>query len=87
MISLYDYLEKAAGMDLGKQVSDYAKIRKAKVGTRNVSNRKYSGIVHLYEKEFLEEFFAARKLFIGNKDYIEINTLLEQDSLNEGKII
>jgi len=85
MISLYDYLGKAAGNDLGKQVSDYAKIRKAKFGTRKVSNPKYSGIVHIYESAFLDEFFAVQKVF-SSPDYTEVNTVLEQDSLKETRL-
>jgi hypothetical protein len=63
MISLYDYLGKPAGKELGLQVSNYAKLRKAKFGKRFIANSKYTGIVILYEKEFLSEFFETQKIF------------------------
>ena len=62
MISLYDYLGYAAGSALGKQVAEYAKLRNAKFGTRHVSNKAYSGIVHLYEESLLKEFFETKKI-------------------------
>ena len=51
MLSLYDYLGYTAGNELGKQVAEYSRIRKAKHGIRHVSNSKYTGNVTLYEKE------------------------------------
>ena len=62
MISLYDYLGYAAGSALGKQVAEYATLRKAKFGTRHVSNKAYSGVVHLYEESLLKEFFETKKI-------------------------
>lgn len=79
MISLYDYLGAAAGNELGKQVAEYAKIRKAKFGTREVSNSAYKGIVHLYEESFIKEFFKVSNLFKGN-DYVDVNNQLEKNS-------
>jgi len=58
MISLYDYLGKAAGKDLGKAVSTAAKLANIKFSTRDVSNTKYTGKVMLYPKSFLNEYFA-----------------------------
>ncbi len=43
MMSLYDYLGKAAGSELGKNVALYAKAKKTKSETRFVSNPKYTG--------------------------------------------
>ncbi len=57
MLSLYDYLGKAAGKELGKQVAEYAMLKNAKVETREVSNLRYTGKVMLYEKSLLDEFF------------------------------
>jgi hypothetical protein len=59
-LSLYDYLGKAAGPELGKQVADYAKERKAQHRKRYVSNKKYAGEVLLYTKEFLDEYFEMQ---------------------------
>ena len=82
MISLFDYLGYAAGNELGKQVSEYGKIRKTAFDSREVNNRKYKGKVLLYTKEFLDEFFAVKTLFSNTptEDLTEINTQLEQDT-------
>jgi hypothetical protein len=80
MLSLYDYLGRAAGSKLGKQVADYAKLRKTKCSSRHVSNPAYTGEVLLYTKEFLDECFSAKKVFSPkNEDYTEINTQLVED--------
>jgi hypothetical protein len=84
MLSLYDYLGKAAGSQLGKQVAEYAKLRKAKCSSRHVSNPAYTGEVLLYTKEFLDECFNAKKVFSPkNEDYTEINTQLVEDLFNK----
>ena len=59
--SLYDYLGKAAGSDLGKAVSTAAKLANIKVTTRDVSNTKYTGKIMLYPKEFLVNYFNPNK--------------------------
>ena len=61
MISLYDYLGKPAGSDLGKVVSTAAKKANIKVTTRDVSNTKYTGKIMLYPKEFLVNYFNPNK--------------------------
>jgi len=59
-ISLYDYLGKAAGADLGKQVNEYAQIRNQPHKVRYVDNPTYKGYVNLYTREFLQEFFQTK---------------------------
>ena len=84
MLSLYDYLGRAAGSKLGKQVADYAKLRKAKHSVRHVSNPAYTGEVLLYTKEFLDECFNAKKVFSPkNEDYTEINTQLIENIFDD----
>lgn len=56
-MSLYDYLGKAAGKKLGGEVNETAKRRRIPINTRQVSNPKYEGVVLLYPKWFLDEFF------------------------------
>ena len=56
-LSLYDYLGKAAGGELGKKVSSAAFHAKVKQQTREVSNPKYTGVVQMYPKDFLDAFF------------------------------
>lgn len=62
MISLFDYLGKPAGPELGKKVNEYSQIRKAKTGLRYVENPKYKGKILLYEKEFLDEYFKVESI-------------------------
>ena len=77
MLSLYDYLGRAAGNKLGEQVAAYAKLRKAKYGTKEVSHIGYQGIVQTYTKAFLDECFNTRKIFTPQQeDLTEINTQL-----------
>jgi hypothetical protein len=81
MLSLYDYLGHAAGKKLGEQVAAYAKIRKAKYGTKQVSNPAYQGEVMVYTKSFLNECFNAKKVFEPvQEDLTEINTQLLRDA-------
>lgn len=61
MLSLYDYLGRAAGPKLGAQVAIVAKRKNVKVGLREVSNKVYTGTVNLYDRAFLDEYFTARE--------------------------
>lgn len=83
MLSLFDYLGHAAGKELGKQVAEYAIIRKAKYNTRPISNPAFTGVVMLYEKSFLNEFFRIKNIFTDNTDYTEINTQLAEEAFND----
>ncbi len=56
-LSLYDYLRKPAGGDLGKEVAAAAYKHKIKLQTREISNPKYTGKVLLYPKDFLDFYF------------------------------
>jgi hypothetical protein len=67
MLSLYDYLGKAAGSELGKQVAEYAKIKNTKIGIREVANPRYTGKVMLYEKSFLDDFFKVQSVIGTNR--------------------
>ena len=59
MISLYDYLGRAAGPDLGKQVAIAASKAGVKSGIREVSHVGYKGPIMLYPKTFLDNFFSG----------------------------
>ena len=57
--SLWEFLEKAAGPELGAKVfkafiSEYPK---GKIQKRYVENSKYKGYVDLYPKSFLDSYF------------------------------
>ena len=56
-MSLYDYLGHAAGSALGEEVAKKATKQKIKLGTREISNPSYKGIVYLYPESFLKEYF------------------------------
>jgi hypothetical protein len=86
MLSLYDYLGKAAGSKLGKQVAEYAKLRKARYGVKEVNHHGYQGLVQTYTEAFLKECFNAKKVFEPQtEDYTEINTQLIEDSYNQAQ--
>ena len=57
MMSLYDYLGRAAGSELGRQVAEAASMSRVKSEMREVSNPKYTGKVMLYPKTFLDLYF------------------------------
>ena len=59
MVSLYDYLGRAAGPELGKQVAIAATKAGVKGETRQVSNPVYKGPVMLYPKAFLDLYFKG----------------------------
>ena len=57
-LSLYDYLGKAAGPELGKEVCEVAVKLKETIQEREVSNPKYTGKIKLYRREFLDTYFG-----------------------------
>ena len=65
MKSLFDYLGRAAGKQLGLEVAIYARQQKTQIETRQVSNPVYSGNVNLYTEDFLLSFF-------NNPNYIKL---------------
>ena len=62
MLSLYDYLGKAAGRDLGNQVYKAASAQKVKVTEKQVSNPAYSGKILMYPKSFLDSYFQVEQV-------------------------
>lgn len=57
MLSLYDYLGKPAGKELGGDVFKSASSKNVPYSLREISNIKYKGKVMLYPKWFLDEYF------------------------------
>ena len=57
MLSLFDYLGRAAGSRLGLIVAEYARQQKSKIEIRQVSNPKYTGPINLYTENLLLAFF------------------------------
>ena len=70
MLSLYDYLGRAAGPELGQQVASAAARKKIKFGTRYVEQGGYKGDVMLYPKSFLDEYFGGTNESRGNNKQI-----------------
>ena len=58
MLSLYDYLGKAAGQELGKDVFAVATAKKIVTTIKQVSNPIYSVKIVMYPKSFLNEYFS-----------------------------
>lgn len=59
MMSLYDYLKKPAGAELGKQVEAAARLQGIHSTYKEVSTRNYNGKVRMYPKSFLEQYFNS----------------------------
>ena len=62
MLSLYDYLGKPAGKELGGNVFKAASSQKVPYSIREVTNPKYKGKVMLYPKWFLNEYFKVSQV-------------------------
>ena len=55
MLSLYDYLGKAAGRELGKDVFTAATAKKVVTTIKQVSNPLYKGKIVRYPESFVNE--------------------------------
>tara|TARA_B110000444_G_C18593465_1_gene479534 strand:+ start:370 stop:696 length:327 start_codon:yes stop_codon:yes gene_type:complete len=58
-VSLYDYLGRAAGPELGQEVANAARSAGVKGEIREVSNPKYRGPVMLWPTAFLDLYFKG----------------------------
>ena len=59
MLSLYDYLGRAAGSELGLAITNIASKENIPVSSRVIENKAYKGEVNLYPKEFLDRVFTT----------------------------
>jgi hypothetical protein len=59
-LSLYDYLKKPAGRELGMQVSTAAQHDEIPIKTKEVSNSIYSGPIQMYPESWLDAYFNKR---------------------------
>jgi hypothetical protein len=80
-LSLYDFLGKAAGNDLGKEVAAAAYQAGVKMQEREISNPKYTGKVHLYPKDFLEFYFREPQSIHMEDLPGELNRVIDEDDL------
>ena len=58
MMSLYEYLGRAAGGQLGSEVFQAAKSQNVPYDQQMVSTKTYSGKVMLYPRTFLQKYFG-----------------------------
>ena len=70
MISLYDYLGRAAGPELGKRVASAAAAKNIPFSSRYVETKSYTGEILLYPKSFLDEYFGGGSSNGNNKQLI-----------------
>jgi len=56
-ISLYDFLGKAAGSKLGKEVYRAAQLASQPTVIKHVDNPAYTGKIVMYKPEFLRKYF------------------------------
>jgi len=81
-LSLYDYLGKPAGGELGKEVASAASKAGIKLETREVSNPKYTGIVYLYPNDFLDFYFREPDSnHMGDELPGTLNRVIDEDDL------
>jgi len=57
MLSLYDYLNRAAGSELGKKVAAAASEQGVPIEEKEIQNPKYEGKILMYPREFLDKYF------------------------------
>lgn len=62
MVSLYDYLGKAGGGNLGAQLYEFAKYFNQIIGKRYVNNSSYKGYVRLYYPSTIKTFFELKNI-------------------------
>ena len=80
-LSLYDYLGKPAGNDLGKEVATAAINANIKMQTREITNPKYEGRVNLYPKDFLDFYFREPESIHQGDLPGSLNRVIDEDDL------
>lgn len=61
LVSLFEYLGRAAGTELGKQVATAATRAHETMDIRIVNTKTYKGKVMLYREVFLDEYFQKKR--------------------------
>lgn len=68
MISLYEYLGRPAGSELGKKVFAFAKLIGADHGTKTVPySRHKNGQIITYNRSYLDLYFKFENFFLGKQ--------------------
>ena len=68
-ISLFDFLGKPAGSQLGKEVWNAAQSVSEPTSIKHVSNPKYTGKIVMYKPEFLKKYFNGLIKTTTNEQY------------------
>lgn len=61
-LSLFDYLGRAAGSELGLEVEEAASKQNITIRIKQVTTKTYSGKINMYPKEFLDSYFTKPAL-------------------------
>lgn len=61
LVSLYEYLGRPAGAELGKKVATAATRAHETMDIRTVNTKTYKGKVMLYREVFLDEYFQRQR--------------------------
>jgi hypothetical protein len=64
-VSLFDYLGKPAGKEVGRNVNRIALRMGVQPYMREVSNNRYKGQVNLYTREFLDVYFKFLQNYLA----------------------
>jgi hypothetical protein len=80
-LSLYDYLKRPAGGELGREVAQAASKAGVKLETREVSTPNYTGIVYLYPNDFLDFYFREPDSNLMDELPGELNYNIGDDDL------
>jgi hypothetical protein len=78
-LSLFDYLKRPAGSELGLKVAHEAQIHGVQTQTREISNPKYIGKVYLYPKDFLDFYFREPESSLD--DFPTLGDIQDYDDL------
>ena len=74
-MSLYDYLGKPAGSNLGEQVFRAASISRIPVKTKEVTTPKYKGKIMMYPENWLIGYFSTGQSNFGEME-IEVEKIV-----------
>ena len=80
-LSLYEYIGKAAGNELGKEVASAAYQAGVKMQEREITNPKFTGKVLLYPKDFLDFYFREPELNLMDELPGTLNRVIDEDDL------
>jgi len=78
-VSLFEFMGKPAGRELGAQVHEAAKKSGISTRTRDISNPKYTGKVMLYPQAFLDLYFGTATDNSDPRDTFTVGDVQDND--------